>query len=74
MVKLRYFLFFFPIKSTNPPLFPTKSLNGHINPTHWKDNLLVSLFGELVDVGLVLVYRILVGQTLPPPLWYIRRL
>jgi hypothetical protein len=74
MVKLRYFLFFFPIKSTNAPLFPTKSLNGHINPTHWNGKLLVSLFGELVDVGLVLVYRILAGQTLPPPLWYIRGL
>ncbi len=58
MVKLRYFLFFFPIKSTNPQLFTTKSLNGHINPTHLNGNLLVSLFGELVDVGLVLVYRI----------------
>jgi len=58
MVKLNYFLFPFPIKSTNTPFFPTKRLNGRINPIHLKGKVLVSLFGELVDVGLVLVYRI----------------
>ena len=58
MVKLRYFLFFFPIKSTNTPFFPTKRLNGHINPTQLKWKVLVFAFGELVDLRLVLVYRI----------------